>query len=40
MWATIALEETVGNAVEGGKECATVRIRSVYGGEFAEALPD
>lgn len=25
----------LGNAVEGGKECATVRIRSVYGGEFA-----
>ena len=25
----------LGNAAEGGKECATVRIRSVYGGEFA-----
>ena len=25
----------LGNATEGGKECATARIRSVYGGEFA-----
>lgn len=25
----------LGNAAEGGKECAAVRIRSVYGGEFA-----
>ena len=25
----------LGNATEGGKECAAVRIRSVYGGEFA-----
>ena len=25
----------LGNAEEGGKECAAVRIRSVYGGEFA-----
>lgn len=25
----------LGNVAEGGKECAAVRIRSVYGGEFA-----
>lgn len=25
----------LGNAAEGGKECAAIRIRSVYGGEFA-----
>ena len=25
----------LGNATEGGKECAAARIRSVYGGEFA-----
>ena len=25
----------LGNATEGGKECAAIRIRSVYGGEFA-----
>ncbi len=25
----------LGNAVGGGKECAAIRIRSVYGGEFA-----
>ena len=25
----------LGNAAEGGKECAAIRIRSVYGGEFS-----